>query len=230
MSQSVSPQPEVSTRPIATTLELVQAVIALAEEFPSAEYIPVGDSREEGGATCDYLRGEVLRGPPNCTGCLIGQATRRLVPHVFETVQYPATPAHDLALQLCQRHISGELDWLTEVQSRQDGGTCWLNAIEAADAKFGRPGLPAQCNRCGSPLVVNFCQDQTCPFSNHEQHCPIGWSGHPEHPHGKSVSCTCRTAASRGMFMITADVSKEDPLGRAVGYWTLEHLDGLNIK
>ena len=51
------------------------------------------------------------------------------------------------------------------------------------------------CQRCGSSLVGGLCSDVTCPFSEHEQSCPVGWSGHPERDPAPrddaSGACTC---------------------------------------
>ena len=58
-------------------------------------------------------------------------------------------------------------------------------------------GYPAdECQRCGSDLKNGYCEDLTCPFSDHEQTCSRGWSGHPEmdpHPHDDDapMPCTC---------------------------------------
>ena len=38
------------------------------------------------------------------------------------------------------------------------------------------------CERCSSPLESELCTDETCPFSDHGQACPVGWVGHDEHP------------------------------------------------
>ena len=47
------------------------------------------------------------------------------------------------------------------------------------------------CRRCGTGLNEDDrCCDLTCPFSDHSQACPAGWSGHPER---KSGECSCST-------------------------------------
>lgn len=55
-----------------------------------------------------------------------------------------------------------------------------------------------QCVRCGTDLEDDLCGDETCPFSDHEQTCMVGWSGHPERdPNhkddgvGPCTACTC---------------------------------------
>lgn len=40
----------------------------------------------------------------------------------------------------------------------------------------------SSCERCGSEIDSSgFCEDVTCPFSDHLQGDPSGWIGHPEH-------------------------------------------------
>lgn len=47
------------------------------------------------------------------------------------------------------------------------------------------------CERCGTALNKNgYCADETCPFSDHKQDCPAGWTGHPERAHCVPF-CTC---------------------------------------
>ncbi len=46
----------------------------------------------------------------------------------------------------------------------------------------------AACQRCGSALIGGFCQDETCPFSDHVQACPSGWNGHPSR---SDMACLC---------------------------------------
>jgi hypothetical protein len=55
--------------------------------------------------------------------------------------------------------------------------------VEVVDVTTG-------CVRCGSDLdPAGECVDCTCPFSNHKQDCPAGWTGHPEHKAGR---CICK--------------------------------------
>lgn len=52
------------------------------------------------------------------------------------------------------------------------------------------------CQRCTARLSPDgehdemVCTDVTCPFSNHKQDCPVGWTGHPDHT--GDFFCTCR--------------------------------------
>jgi hypothetical protein len=48
------------------------------------------------------------------------------------------------------------------------------------------------CQRCESLIKNGYCQDETCPFSDHEQHCPIGWMGHDAHREvDEDTECDC---------------------------------------
>ena len=39
----------------------------------------------------------------------------------------------------------------------------------------------SKCERCGSAIdAEGFCEDATCPFSDHIQTCKIGWINHCE--------------------------------------------------
>lgn len=46
-----------------------------------------------------------------------------------------------------------------------------------------------ECQRCGSCLNDGRCVDETCPFSDHDQTCPMGWCGHPDYP--QVAMCNC---------------------------------------
>ena len=52
-------------------------------------------------------------------------------------------------------------------------------------------GINAKCARCGGDLDTQhgYCIDGACPFSDHQQDCPAGWTGHPEH---KAGPCNCK--------------------------------------
>lgn len=46
------------------------------------------------------------------------------------------------------------------------------------------------CDRCGTDLVYGLCSETTCPFSDHQQICPLGWHNHPErNVEGKKCEC-----------------------------------------
>jgi len=47
-----------------------------------------------------------------------------------------------------------------------------------------------RCMRCNN--LVNsegYCVSKACPFSDHNQNCPAGWTGHPNH--SDQTSCMC---------------------------------------
>lgn len=48
------------------------------------------------------------------------------------------------------------------------------------------------CRRCGSDIKNGLCKDETCPFSDHEQSCSVGWVGHDAHPEAnEDTECDC---------------------------------------
>lgn len=50
------------------------------------------------------------------------------------------------------------------------------------------------CNRCDSDLTTDGrCVDVACPFSDHDQTCPVGWAGHPEYDTDDDPRCACAT-------------------------------------
>ena len=49
-----------------------------------------------------------------------------------------------------------------------------------------------QCQRCGSNIVDEFCTDETCPFSDHKQHCANGWGGYPTGPTTAPIKTRCQ--------------------------------------
>ena len=64
------------------------------------------------------------------------------------------------------------------------------------------------CARCSYPLDAHgFCTDVTCPFSDHQQTCEVGWAGHPDrdpHPDDDLAgNCSC---GGRRKFKITVSV------------------------
>jgi len=50
------------------------------------------------------------------------------------------------------------------------------------------------CPRCGTDCDGDgYCTDETCPFSDHTQHCRAGWAGHPDRDDSgdEGLPCTC---------------------------------------
>lgn len=84
-------------------------------------------------------------------------------------------------------------DWLSEHQlqaplvdvSRED----WLKIEGDEVTVYCKSDSPPKCQRCDTPLTNGYCDDETCPFSDHQQTCPVGWHGHPQY-HSEE-SCTC---------------------------------------
>jgi len=70
-------------------------------------------------------------------------------------------------------------------------------AFEQSLARRITGGRIMVCQRCGSEVIDGKCVDETCPFSDHDQSCKAGWSGHPEmdpHPRDddRPMPCTCK--------------------------------------
>lgn len=74
-----------------------------------------------------------------------------------------------------------------------EGMDAWRDVIARRGPGIVR--LASRCQRCGSEILgtAGFCADQTCPFSEHLQDCPAGWTGHPDYPAGE---CDCQQEGS----------------------------------
>ena len=80
--------------------------------------------------------------------------------------------------------------------------------VDSGDTFDPDPEWNGKCERCDSPLVWRddrpggmgtegrrgyVCSDQTCPFHDHRQLCPVGWTGHPSPPEDKKQGrCQCQ--------------------------------------
>lgn len=73
------------------------------------------------------------------------------------------------------------LEWSPEDQDFSSG---IANAVEMELTERGNT-----CERCGSELIDGLCEDETCPFSDHAQTCPVGWHGHSERDNDKPCNC-----------------------------------------
>jgi hypothetical protein len=105
-----------------TTLDLEKTVRELATDAPDNVYEKPDDFN-----TCCYSRGECTNGS---VGCLIGQAMAK---HGYD-VSLLDFDGSLLASEACAYfNIIGRTIWLNEVQSSQDEGHEWLQAISYAD-------------------------------------------------------------------------------------------------
>ena len=131
----------VATPPIDfTPMELVEAVRALAQEYPEAVYEKPGEN-----SVCLYSAGKADGG----VGCIVGQALKRLgcsdeyvskldrldscgIDHVAKRHFWP-----DLAGWIDEWEEATEdvpeINWLSVVQMEQDSGHSWGAALETAD-------------------------------------------------------------------------------------------------
>jgi len=53
------------------------------------------------------------------------------------------------------------------------------------DAKPWEPPVSLigrECERCGTLITAERCEDETCPFSDYPQGDSRGWTGHPNPP------------------------------------------------
>jgi hypothetical protein len=49
-----------------------------------------------------------------------------------------------------------------------------------------------RCQRCGGVILTTGKCSNDCPFDRHNQNCPVGWIGHPDHPNvDEDTKCTC---------------------------------------
>lgn len=108
---------------------LVDRVRVLAAKYPEGLYA-VDDSLADDDE-CSYTKGIVENGPPT-EGCLIGQAARGYI------AIPPEADRHGIVSVLDDLGVEGskpERDWLENVQTSQDGGYRWAEAVATADQK-----------------------------------------------------------------------------------------------
>lgn len=106
---------------------LIREVRALAREYPKAVYRP-----SRGSVDCDYMKGVVENGPPT-RGCIVGQAMRRAgfrpLPGEYTEIVRDVTGIQGTRQQI---------DWLSVVQTSQDEGSAWADAVKAANLYLPR--------------------------------------------------------------------------------------------
>lgn len=64
-----------------------------------------------------------------------------------------------------------------------------LTAREEEEDEESEESEEETCERCGSEVREGLCSDETCPFSDHKQRCPVGFHGHPERDN--DLPCRC---------------------------------------
>lgn len=115
-------------KPTIKASDLIQAARELAALYPDAKY--------DNGDGCCYSAGEVRNGPP-VQGCILGQAAREISHEFF--AQRLATDDFDGEKIAAVPGIVGGINqkaWLTEVQSLQDEGSAWGDAVKTANKEF----------------------------------------------------------------------------------------------
>lgn len=108
--------------------QLMNEVRSLAEQNPDFIY--------DGGGRCFYTKSIHSE---EC-GCIIGQAILRLQPNLRPYLEYIEKGLIPNVCGLLTSHFEidyyqnkKKIDWLACVQSSQDKGICWQNAVHTAD-------------------------------------------------------------------------------------------------
>lgn len=111
-------------------LALVKAEVEkLANESPDAVYC-----RPEGGRQCYYDKGNVTNGS---VGCIIGQAIKKVNQEIFYTYFTNRVASVGVVLrEICTINKQYK-DWLSSVQSKQDDGMSWGDAVESVKESHG---------------------------------------------------------------------------------------------
>lgn len=117
-----------------TAAELIQEVRKVAEERPDFIY---SDQTEPNNILCSYF-GRAI-GDESGSPCIVGQALKNL--EVDTEVLLKAEKAGeetDICTVLDRGYVDiectvNEAMWLAKVQSKQDDGYAWAQAVESAD-------------------------------------------------------------------------------------------------
>lgn len=113
-----------------TVDDIKRTIIDLAEEKPDFIYRPIKqfDEDNEPITTCSYVTGE------DDVGCIVGQALMRLGVSLFTLLTQENKTASQAIRGIFPNQFSWEdLDWIDTVQSNQDNGFDWKNAVERAN-------------------------------------------------------------------------------------------------
>jgi len=117
--------------------DLVDAIRKLGANYPDAIY-------EESDGTCSYSQGNVVDGPDQQIGCIVGQAAASIgVP--YEVLVDGGEEGSDVFIDRLineglikpDSYDNGKAHWINSVQGSQDGGTEWGEAIRQADTWSG---------------------------------------------------------------------------------------------
>lgn len=117
-----------------TVNDVIAEVRKLAEEMPDFVYTPDIDAVKGKGSAngCSYIVGGCSN-YPDCRGCIMGQALRRLglsVPDNRDDLNVCKLLRH---LFIIEGHTYSTERWLMTVQSKQDLGRTWSECVQGAD-------------------------------------------------------------------------------------------------
>jgi len=125
-----------------TIQQLVKTVRHLADTYPDFHYLPTTQTNNE--SRCAYNTGGCDK-YPGLSGCIIGQAVRKLnvdIPANMNLVGVqpillllPGVTATELKSEANVVKIE---KWLQSVQLYQDSGKSWSRAVERADRRAGQ--------------------------------------------------------------------------------------------
>jgi len=93
-------------------------------------------------------------------------------------------------------------------------------AINARDFIMQGPAR-RKCARCGTWLdAEDYCEDETCPFSDHKQSC--GWPGHLQRPDIQDKLCACggrvrQESVDPKNFIMVQPKGEDTPCGEPCG-------------
>lgn len=116
---------------------IIKNVRELANEYPDAVYrTPEG---WEDDTKCSYIEGKAGNGE----GCIIGQASIGSLVKTLDSVSHTSI-IKEVITNLQGRHLkdvtSEKINWLQEVQTKQDIGETWFEAVQHADEQVGEIG------------------------------------------------------------------------------------------
>lgn len=120
------------TKPLSSTViqdRLIAKIRELAQKYPNALYKKGWEL-----AVCSYDKGTVVNGPKTC-GCIVGQGLRRVSQKRFkETAEKESTStSYQVLKNILNLPINtNKANWIRRVQSNQDFGKTWGQAVKDA--------------------------------------------------------------------------------------------------